>query len=226
MQNTSDSTVPSSPHIRIAMPIRLLLVACVLAVSYFPWLPFPWRMPLVGLLGVTLVWMETRSSSSCGLHLRSFGQTLVWMALLVGIVVGLVDPLIQPLVDQLTDTKADYSGYGPLLGNLPAAMTLVAGAWLSAAVGEELVFRAFLMHQLHALFALVPGRIYFASLTGGLVFGLMHANQGISGIVVTGLVGALFGFAYLRSGRNLWSLVLAHGLIDTWGVMTLYLGWY
>jgi len=152
--------------------------------------------------------------------------TLVWMALRVGIVVGLVDPLIQPLVDQLTDTKADYSGYGPLLGNLPAAMTLVAGAWLSAAVGEELVFRAFLMHQLLALFALVPGRMYFVSLTGGLVFGLMHANQGLSGIVVTGLVGALFGFAYLRSGRNLWSLVLAHGLIDTWGVMTLYLGWY
>ncbi|WP_137190084.1 CPBP family intramembrane glutamic endopeptidase [Stenotrophomonas rhizophila] len=183
-------------------------------------------MPLVGLLGVTLVWMETRSQSSCGLQWRSLGQTLAWMALLVGIVVGLVDPLIQPLVDQLTDTKADYSGYGPLLGNLPAAMTLVAGAWLSAAVGEELVFRAFLMHQLHALFALVPGRIYVASLTGGLVFGLMHANQGLSGIVVTGLVGALFGFAYLRSGRNLWSLVLAHGLIDTWGVMTLYLGWY
>jgi membrane protease YdiL (CAAX protease family) len=208
------------------MPIRLLLVACVLALAYFPWLPFPWRMPLVGLLGITFVWMEMRSPSSCGLQRRSLGQTLAWMALVVGIVVGLVDPLIQPLVDHLTDTKADYSGYGPLLGNLPAAMTLVAGAWLSAAIGEELVFRAFLMHQLHALFGEVPGRIYPASLMGGLVFGLMHANQGLSGIVVTGLVGALFGFAYLRSGRNLWSLVLAHGLIDTWGVATLYLGWY
>lgn len=226
MQTTSDSTVPSRPHVRIAMPIRLLLVACVLALACFPWLPFPWRMPLVGLLGMTFVWMEMRSPSSCGLQRRSLGQTLAWMALVVGIVVGLVDPLIQPLVDHLTDTKADYSGYGPLLGNLPAAMTLIAGAWLSAAIGEELVFRAFLMHQLHALFGGVPGRIYPASLTGGLVFGLMHANQGLSGIVVTGLVGALFGFAYLRSGRNLWSLLLAHGLIDTWGVATLYLGWY
>ncbi len=226
MQTNSDSTVPSRPHVRIAMPIRLLLVACVLALAYFPWLPFPWRMPLVGLLGMTFVWMEMRSPSYCGLQRRSLGQTLAWTALVVGIVVGLVDPLIQPLVDHLTNTKADYSGYGPLLGNLPAALTLVAGAWLSAAIGEELVFRAFLMHQLHALFGGVPGRIYPASLTGGLVFGLMHANQGLSGIVVTGLVGALFGFAYLRSGRNLWSLVLAHGLIDTWGVATLYLGWY
>lgn len=226
MQNTSDSTVPSRPHVRIAMPIRLLLVACVLALAYFPWLSFPWRMPLVGLLGMTFVWMEMRSPSSCGLQRRSLGQTLAWMALVVGIVVGLVDPLIQPLVDHLTDTKADYSSYGPLLGNLPAALTLIAGAWLSAAIGEEIVFRAFLMHQLHALFGGVPGRIYPASLTGGLVFGLMHANQGLSGIVVTGLVGALFGFAYLRSGRNLWSLVLAHGLIDTWGVATLYFGWY
>jgi membrane protease YdiL (CAAX protease family) len=53
----------------------------------------------------------------------------------------------------------------------------------------------------------------------------MHANQGLSGMVMTGLVGALFGFTYLCSERNLWPFVLAHGLIDTWGVAVLYLGW-
>lgn len=54
----------------------------------------------------------------------------------------------------------------------------------------------------------------------------MHASQGVSGVLLTGLVGAVFGYAYLRSNRNLWALILAHGLVDTWGVTTLYLGWY
>ncbi|WP_164675425.1 CPBP family intramembrane glutamic endopeptidase, partial [Xanthomonas citri] len=60
----------------------------------------------------------------------------------------------------------------------------------------------------------------------GVVFGAMHASQGVSGVLLTGLVGAVFGYAYLRSNRNLWALILAHGLVDTWGVTTLYLGWY
>ncbi|WP_228737514.1 CPBP family intramembrane glutamic endopeptidase, partial [Xanthomonas euvesicatoria] len=64
-----------------------------------------------------------------------------------------------------------------------------------------------------------PGRF-------SVVFGAMHASQGISGIALTGIVGAAFGYAYLRSNRNLLALILAHGLVDTWGVTTLYLGWY
>ncbi|SON77302.1 Putative membrane protease (fragment) [Xanthomonas phaseoli pv. phaseoli] len=82
------------------------------------------------------------------------------------------------------------------------------------------------MHQLEALFKRSSlGRLTAASV-GGVVFGAMHASQGISGIVLTGIVGAAFGYAYLRSNRNLLALILAHGLVDTWGVTTLYLGWY
>jgi hypothetical protein len=29
----------------------------------------------------------------------------------------------------------------------------------------------------------------------------------------------------MLSGRNLWAAVLAHGLIDTFGVAVLYFGW-
>ncbi len=205
--------------------VRLGAIAVVLSLAYVQWLPFPWRMPIVGALGVTWVLVETRRWRAAGFGRQSLWATLGWTAALVVLVAGIVGPVLEPLVDRLTGTPVDYSGYGALRGNVPMARDLVLGAWLSAALGEELVFRAFLVHQLAALFRAKPMRGALATLVGGVVFGLMHADQGLAGIVLTGLVGALFCAAYLRSGRNLWALVLAHGLIDTWGVFTLYQGW-
>ncbi|WP_115048859.1 CPBP family intramembrane glutamic endopeptidase [Xanthomonas arboricola] len=183
-------------------------------------------MPLVGIVGIALVWLETRSLNACGLQRRTARAWLGWTLLLLALVIGLVNPLVQPLIDALTGTKADYSGYGALRGNFTAAAQLAGGAWLSAALGEELVFRAFLMHHLDHLLRRHRGGQVMAALAGGALFGAMHLSQGISGVLLTGLVGALFGYVYLRSGRNLWAMVLAHGVIDTWGIATLYLGWY
>lgn len=223
--DTSGQSARPNPSLATSV-LRVSLIALVLGLSYVPWIPFPWKMPLVGLLGMGLVWAETRSVSSIGLQRHSIVRSLGWMALLLILVIGIVSPLVQPLVDYLTDSKTDYSAYGALRGNLPAAAHLIALAWLSAAVGEELVFRAFLMHHLAALMETLRGGRIVAAVLGGAVFGLMHSTQGISGIVITGIVGTLFGYVYLRSNRNLWAMVLAHGLIDTWGVTTLYLGWY
>ena len=64
------------------------------------------------------------------------------------------------------------------------------------------------------------------ALLGGIALGLMHANQGICGIVLTGIVGSLLGYAYLRAGRHLAAMLLAHGLIDSLGVTIFYLGRY
>lgn len=218
--NKNTSRVMRHPVIRLAM------ICTIMALAYFSWLPFPWRMPVVGLIGVAVVWAETRDKWACGLAWQRFSPTIGWAALLVLFVVAIVTPVVQPLIDYLTGTKTDYSAYGALRNNAPAAIQLVAYAWVSAAIGEELVFRAFLMHQVDALFKRIGlGRIS-AVAVGGIVFGVMHANQGLSGILLTGIVGAGFSYAYLRSKRNLWALILAHGLVDTWGVTTLYLGWY
>lgn len=204
----------------------MIAIAGVLALAHVAWIPFPWRMPVVGILGVALVWMETRSLTACGLQRPRLRSLLLWSALLLVLVIGLITPLIAPLIEHLAGTKTDYSAYGALRGNLPAAAQLIGAAWLSAAVGEELVFRAFLMHQLDALRGRLRGGHVVAALLGGGVFGVMHASQGIAGIALTGLVGSVFGYVYLRSGRALWALILAHGLIDSWGVTRLYLGWY
>lgn len=204
---------------------RVAVICAIMAMAYFPWLPFPWRMPVVGIVGLLVVWLETRDRTACGLAWHRLAPTLGWAMVLLLVVTAIVTPVFQSLIDYLTSSKSDYAAYGALRSNASAAMQLIGFAWISAAIGEELVFRGFLMHQLQALFARVGlGRVS-AAIAGGVLFGAMHANQGASGILLTGLVGAIFGYAYLRSGRNLWALILAHGLVDTWGVITLYLGW-
>jgi membrane protease YdiL (CAAX protease family) len=57
------------------------------------------------------------------------------------------------------------------------------------------------------------------------VFGYGHFYKGPSGIVDSGVAGLILGAAYLLSGRNLWTTVLAHGFIVTFGVVCLYFGW-
>ena len=61
-----------------------------------------------------------------------------------------------------------------------------------------------------------------AAFAQAVLFGLAHAYQGPTGILVTGSVGLAFGLLYLRL-RTLWALVIAHGLIDTIGLVALYL---
>lgn len=50
-------------------------------------------------------------------------------------------------------------------------------------------------------------------------------SAGPAGILDSGVAGLILGGAYLLSGRVLWTSILAHGFIDTFGMVALYFGW-
>jgi len=56
------------------------------------------------------------------------------------------------------------------------------------------------------------------------LFGIGHYYKGPSGIIDSGVAGLILGAAFVLSGRNLWASILAHGFIDTFGVIVLFLG--
>ena len=92
----------------------------------------------------------------------------------------------------------------------------LAVMWLNAAFGEELVFRGFLMNNLHR--ALGGG--WKAGLAAAAVvafaFGALHvSSQGLYGLVVAGSTGFLLGVLFLIGKRNLLPVVIAHGCINT-----------
>jgi membrane protease YdiL (CAAX protease family) len=108
-------------------------------------------------------------------------------------------------------------------GNWPWFAAIVVMGVFNTVLGEELLFRGFLQGRLEALLGARRGAGFLAALLQALAFGLAHAYQGPTGILVTGCLGLLFGLLYLRT-KSLWPLVVAHGLIDTVSLLALYAG--
>jgi uncharacterized protein len=203
--------------------IRCTSIVILLALLYLP-LQIPFRVLL--LAGAALIWsfLEAGDLRPLGLGRHAVKATLIWAVALFALITT-AGHLVQEFLYYVLDQKPDLSGYGALVGNAPAALRLLSFALTSAAIGEEILFRGFLLHQLSEVLGHGKRARWLAVLLAGAAFGLGHWIQGPLGIIQTGLVGVIFGWAWFRSGRNLWALILAHAMTDTFGIAMLYFGW-
>lgn len=142
------------------------------------------------------------------------GAVVVFMAVQI-IAVGLLTAL------GLAPTELDQSRFNSIEGNLPLFILMVVLAWTTIAFGEELFYRAFLITRLMDHTNIGKG---LAILTSGSIFGAVHFAEGFVGILSNGAFGILFGWIYVRSGRNLWITIIAHALINTLRFVLLYTG--
>ena len=102
----------------------------------------------------------------------------------------------------------------------------LAVAWTLAAVGEEFVYRGYLLTRIARGLGDTPRAWLGALAVTSILFGVSHRYQGASGMVSAGLGGFAFGLLYLATGRNLWVAVIGHGTMDTLGFLLLFLGKY
>jgi membrane protease YdiL (CAAX protease family) len=149
----------------------------------------------------------------------AFAFAVLVAAIVINIVVQIAMTIVLPAVEE-----PDHSRFDVLRDNLPMLLAGLVSVWVTAAFGEEMLVRGFMMNRLARLFGSTTGAWIAALLLSSVVFGLMHIYQGTMGVVATGVAGLLFGTAYLLTGRNLWVTILAHGVIDTLGFVMFYLG--
>lgn len=109
-----------------------------------------------------------------------------------------------------------------LKDNLPLLLFALLLVWTAVAFVQELVFRAFLINTLDSIFGNNVRSIWFAVLISAVLFGLVHAWQGLGGILFTAVIGLIFGIAYILNGRRIWSLIFVHGLLDTLSLVSIY----
>ena len=121
----------------------------------------------------------------------------------------------------LSPSEIDQSRFNPIMGNLTLFMLMLVLSWTIVAFGEELFYRAFLISRLMDLTAIGQG---WSILISGIIFGAVHFAEGPVGIISNGAFGALFGWIYVRSGRNLWITIIGHGLLNTLRFAMLYSG--
>ena len=67
-----------------------------------------------------------------------------------------------------------------------------------------------------------PAAAAFAVLSQALIFGLIHFQWGLGGIVMTAIMGLIWGAAFLLCGRNLWVVIMAHSAAHIALVLQLY----
>ncbi|MES1199698.1 MAG: CPBP family intramembrane glutamic endopeptidase, partial [Pseudomonadota bacterium] len=103
------------------------------------------------------------------------------------------------------------------------AIWIALVVWGSAAFGEELFSRGFVLDRLQIVFGRGRVGIGVAVLAQAALFGWLHSIQGPTGMVITAYAGIVFGVIYFVSGRNLWTTILAHGITDTIGLTLMYL---
>jgi membrane protease YdiL (CAAX protease family) len=110
--------------------------------------------------------------------------------------------------------RRDLSKFKDVQGNLELAVLGVLYAFIGAGFYEEFMFRGFLMQGLAMLFGGSRGAWIVACVAQGALFGAAHAYQNPLGILITGTLGVLMGILVLASGRNLWPVIIGHGIFD------------
>ena len=157
---------------------------------------------------------------------RNWPLTLA-LGILGGVALEAIELFIsQPFLVRVLHQQPDLSLLSAVRGNLKVLAILVALAWTLAAVGEEVVYRGYLMNRVAELFKPGATATAIGLATMSIVFGFAHAYQGVSGIIDEGFMGLLLGMMYLAGGRNLMIPIIAHGVQDTIDVVLLYLGSY
>ncbi len=108
---------------------------------------------------------------------------------------------------------AELPGHATLavLPRTPAERRLFTAVGLTAGICEEWLYRGFFLAVLSAVTTGLPGWALVAA--AAVAFGLAHVYQGVGGVVVTGVLGAVMAVLYLDT-RSLLLPVLLHALID------------
>lgn len=133
--------------------------------------------------------------------------------------------VLVPGITLLTGQAIDYSEFEPLKGNLPACSGLLVYIWISAAFGEEIIWRGYFMRQFVRIFGDRKPAMVLNIILFGVIFGYLHAYQGITGQIVTGIIGMILAFIFYKRKYNLWFNIAVHGFFDTIAVLCIYYGW-
>jgi len=211
---------------QIAIPLITTAIIC------FLWFG-PIRIPyivniIIALLIIVVNYIEYQGKpfSALGFQREKFTfknifllAPLVALGLFIFYVVVLV-----PGITKLTGDAIDYSAFDPLLGNLSASLVALVLVWATAGFGEEIIFRGYFMRQFVKFFGESKVSMVLNIALLSCFFGFMHSYQGITGQLVTGIVGAILAVLFFLRKYDLWFVIAVHGFFDTFAIICVYFG--
>ena len=194
----------------------LELIASVIAVAFDLFIP---ALFILAVAGLSLLIRKEKFASlgfrkfSAKLPLTMLAWAAIWTLLDIG--------LFMPILNHLTGTVQDTSAFANLKGNVGQLVFFLVMSWTLAAFCEETAFRGLVGTRICSLFSNErTGRVAAVILTA-VLFGFIHTEQGVIGVVISMLDGAFYG--YLRyKYDNLWAAVFAHAFINSIGMIAFF----
>ena len=196
----------------------LEVVAAAVAVVADLFLP---TVVLLGMAAVSLA-VRRRGLGSLGLHRPAHGWLLAGQMLVFAVAWTLLSlALFIPVANHVTGQRQDMSDFAELQGDLGMLALLIVLSWTLAAFGEELAFRGYLLTRLTDVLGSTRGAVVVAVLVSSVLFGLLHTQQGVVGVLLTTVDAVAFAVLRFRFG-TVWAPVLAHGFNNTIGFIAFF----
>ena len=131
--------------------------------------------------------------------------------------------ILLPVTVYFTGKPLTLGVFESLRGNLPLLIVSLLAGIVMGGIVEEFIFRGFFLKKLSET---IPGHagILFSVVIVSVFFGSLHAYQGITGQIITGIAGGYLCLIYFYFKKNLWRNMLTHGLINIMSMLLVYFG--
>lgn len=119
--------------------------------------------------------------------------------------------------NKLAETMEHWNDHTPFLPRYWSEIPVYSVMCLAAGVGEEIVFRGFMIQYTLSLFPITFLHAdTWAVVLPSLVFAVAHYYQGFKAVVKIAVLSILFGWIYLHS-HSLWLVIALHFGVDWFG---------
>lgn len=190
--------------------------------------------PKIGFIANGLFWsfttlivatwrMRIRNISWRDLGLRKpqniFKTIIVAIGILAAVPIAII--IFHKLQDVLPftlnpDTSSENATlkFGKLKGNWQHFFIIIPFVLLQSTL-EELLDRGFLINWFERVFSSSGYATTLAVISQAFIFGFRHSYDISERSITVAIIGLLMGIAYVKFGRNLWALIIAHCVLNS-----------
>jgi membrane protease YdiL (CAAX protease family) len=183
------------------------------------------EVPILFVLGLVSIKLRNGSWNAMGLGWPASWRKTILFALGAAALRILLSIPLDAITAHFWPAAKSPSGMNDIAGHGWIALRWIALVWTFAAFGEEISYRGYLVTRAAESACRTRLAYWIAVLAVSVLFGYGHYYKGPAGMLDSGMAGLILGAAFLLSGRNLWVSILAHGFIDTFGLVCVFFGW-
>ena len=216
----------NGPSNALKIFLSILTIAfCFFIPHYANLTIFIYPIVVLAVVWLYLKYISKESFSDIFFSFKRFQVKAIWIGIIAAILLSLFFRFVwDPLINSILPTgKIDLSDFASIRNSSVNYIIILLIALLVGGFYEEIIFHGFIFTRLEKIF---KGKwatpIGFILTT--IIFGLYHFQQGIKGILLTAIAGAVYHVLIIKFNRNLWYGVFVHAFFDFIGLTLIYLG--